>query len=588
MPIDLRIDTGPHPSPDATVLPHATSNAAARGARLLLGSFQGWQPVWLPGDLAAGITLAAIAVPEQMATARLAGLPVATGFYTFVAGSVAIALLGDNAWMSVGADSTIAPIIAAGLMTAAARGPSDTIALAGALSLMVGAFLVLARLFRLGWVADLLSVPVTTGFLAGIAVRIVASQLPDLLGVEKLSGGVVSQIVGSLGNAGHAHWASLVLGAAVLVIVLGLAHVNHKVPGALLAVVAATIAVPLLHLDRDGVELVGQISAGLPHPALPHVGLGEIEPLVALAALIAIVCIMQTSAVARSFPGGGTGRVGNDVAAVGLGCFISGFIGGFAVDASPPRTALVESAGAKSQAASLVAAAVVVAVVLAAAGLVARVPRAALAGILVYVALHLFRVGEMRRIYGEAKIEFLLLVATALAIILLPIADAITLGIVLSLAYGVSRVSRPAAGPLVRAPDTTIWWSPEPGHPSQADPGVLVFGFSGPLIFTSAQYFRRELATSVAHAQRDARLQLFVLEASGIVDIDFTGAAALVDELKALRDRGVTTAIARLESPRAAIAAERLGVIETVGKSHVFLSVAQAVSALRVEDVSRL
>jgi MFS superfamily sulfate permease-like transporter len=354
-------------------------------------------------------------------------------------------------------------------------------------------------------------------------------------------------------------------------------RIDHRIPGALIGVVGASVAVSLLHLDARGVTTVGAVASGLPRVAVPTLDVSEAVSLLRLALLVAVVCIMQTSAVARSFPptDGSEPEIGRDLGAVGVGSILAAFIGGFPVNASPPRTALCTSAGGRSQLSGLIAVGVIIGLLVFASGLLAYVPQAALAGILVFVATHIFRVGVMRHVLGRARVEFLLLVVTAIAIVVLPIVDAVMLGIVLSVLHGVYLVARPAAGLLFQAPQTTIWWTPEPGRALVQDPEVLVFGFAAPLLFMNAHYFRRRLEGACAGRPVP---RLFVLEASGIADIDFTGGTVLQELVAALRGRGIVVALARLESPRAQAAAERLGVIETFGQDAVFMSVAQAVA----------
>ena len=240
-----------------------------------------WTP-WLPlralsgltrddlnGDLAAGVTLAAIAIPEQMATARLGGFAPEIGFFAFVAGSVAFALFGANRQLSVGADSTITPLFVGGLALAASSGSSHYPALAAMLALMVGLLVGLSGVFRLGWIADLLSVPVTTGFLAGISIHIVVSQLPGLLGLPPESGETLRRMGEIAANIHLANPWSLSLGAGVLVIVLVAERISARIPGALIGMVLATLAVIVFQLRDRGVEVLGALPNGLPMPGLP-------------------------------------------------------------------------------------------------------------------------------------------------------------------------------------------------------------------------------------------------------------------------------------------------------------------------------
>jgi SulP family sulfate permease len=368
----------------------------------LFASLRGYRIGWLPRDLVAGLMLAAIAIPGQLATARLAGMPPATGLYAFAAGSLAFAAFGANRFMSVAADSTIAPIFGGALAAIAVAGTAHYAELATLLALMVGIVLVAVGLLRAGWLATLLSIPVTTGFLAGISVHIIVGELPTLLGVPEAHGHMLVRLLHVLGKVGDANPYTFALGAGVLIVTIVTAQISHRVPGALIGLVGAGLAVALFHLDARGVDVVGALSVPPPRLALPVLpGIGELTQLVPLALVVAMVCIMQTAAVASTFPSDEEkpDNTSRDFAGVGAGSILAGLIGSFAVDSSPPSTAIVRDSGGRSQIASLTAVALMIALVILAAGLMAYVPSAALSGILVYIAIKIFRVGEMIRIY---------------------------------------------------------------------------------------------------------------------------------------------------------------------------------------------
>jgi sulfate permease, SulP family len=232
-------------------------------------SLHGYRIGRLPRDIVAGVMLAAIAIPGQLATARLAGMPPETGLYAFAAGSLAFAVFGANRFMSVAADSTIAPIFAGGVASMAAVGSQHYTELVTLLALMVGAVLVAVGLLRAGWLATLLSAPVTTGFLAGISIHIIIGELPILLGISDEPGHLLVRLFHILGRLGEANPYAFALGAGVLVVTLGTARINSKIPGALIGVVGSGVAVALFHLQTRGVSLLGVLSVQLPHLALP-------------------------------------------------------------------------------------------------------------------------------------------------------------------------------------------------------------------------------------------------------------------------------------------------------------------------------
>ncbi|MGX5828369.1 SulP family inorganic anion transporter [Mesorhizobium sp. 43Arga] len=542
-------------------------------------ALSGWQLRDLNGDLIAGLTLAAIAIPEQMATARLGGFAPGIGFFAFVAGSVAFALFGANRHLSVGADSTITPLFAGSLALLTTSGSPHYLALAAMLALMVGLIVTLSGIFRLGWIADLLSVPVTTGFLAGIAVHIIVSQMPGLLGLPAESGETLRR-VGEI--AGHLHltnpW-SLGLGLGVFAIVLGAERISARIPGALIGMVLATLVVAVFGLKDRGVEVLGALPNGLPRPGLPLASLDDVQALVPLALLIAIVVMVQTAATSRSFmPQQGAPDVNRDFVGVGAGSVASGLFGAFAVNASPPRTAIVSQSGGRSQLSSLIAAAIVLALGAFGGSLLANVPQAALAGVLMFVAQHILRWKVFASVYRQAPVEFLLILITMAAIVVLPIETGVAVGIGLSLLHGIWSATRAQLIELEQVPGTSVWWPPGEQAAGDRLPGVLVAAFQAPLSFVNADGFKRGFVDLV-DARRES-VKLVVLEASNIVEIDYTAAQALIDTITHCRKAGATFAIARMESLRAQAALARFGIAEMVGTHRIFHSVDAAIKSL--------
>lgn len=532
----------------------------------------------LPSDLIAGLTLAAIAIPEQMATARLGGFAPQIGFFAFMAGSLGFALLGGNRFLSCGADSTITPIFAGGLATLAAAGSPEYQGHAIALALMVGAMMLAGGAFRLGGIANLLSVPVTVGFLAGISVHIIVSQLPGVLGLASPSGPMLDRIGALTGELGHTNPLTLGIGLGVLATVFVSEKVSAKIPGALIGLAGATLAVIALGLEGKGVSVVGTVPGTLPRPTLPDLAPEQWVRLVPLAFVIAVVVMVQTAATTRSFPSDPDkpADVDRDFLGAGAGSVLSGLFGAFPVNASPPRTGIVAETGGQSQLAGLAAAAIVLALLAFGTGLLQHVPDAALGGILLFVALRIVRVKQIVTIYRQSRSEFLLIVATAALIIVLPIEQGAFLGIMLSLLHGIWSTTRARLVEFERVPGTTIWWPAHPHITGERIKGVAVIGLQAPLSFLNAPGFRSDVAKVLG----TARPQLLVLEASGMVEIDFTAAQILLDVFKVCAEQGVTVALARLESVRAQDAFERFRLFEALPREHVFHSVDEAVRKL--------
>ena len=536
----------------------------------LFRSLASWRPADLPGDLIAGLTLAAIAIPEQMATSRLGGFEPQIGFFAFIAGSVGFAMLGGNRFLSCGADFTITPIFAGGLAALAATGSADYQALAIALALIVGLMLLASGLFRLGGIANLLSVPVTVGFLLGISVHIMVSQLPGVLGLPSPAGSTLDRIGAIAGQLGGSNPVTMLLGFGVLAAVFVCEMINARIPGALIGLVAATLAVIGAGLESKGVKVVGTVPATLPMPTLPDVAPDRWLRLVPLAFVIAIVVMVQTAATTRSFLSDPKkpADVDRDFLGVGAGSVLAGIFGAFPVNASPPRTGIVAETGGHSQLAGLAAAAIVLALLAFGTSLLKHVPDAALGGILLFVALRIIRVKQIALIYRQSIWEFALILATAACIIALPIQQGAALGIILSLIHGIWSTMRAKLTTFERVPGTTIWWPASPPHlemKGERLPGVAVVGQQAPLSFLNAPTFRSEVMKVV----NDEKPKLLVLEASGMVEIDFTAAQVLIQLFGECRDQGVTVALARLELVRAQQAFERFGIYETLLRTRV-------------------
>lgn len=540
-------------------------------------SLAGIAPGWLRGDLVAGLTLAAIAIPEQMATARLAGFSPAVGFAAFVAGSLGFAIFGANRFLSAGADSTITPIFVGGLVLLAATGSPDYAHLAVVLALLVGIFVTLGGIFRFGWIADLLSVPVTTGFMAGIAVHIAASQLPAFLGVAAPQGTLLQRLDLLTHSLGRTNAAASALGIGVLAITVVAERLSAKIPGALIGLAAATLAVIGFSLEHHGVAVIGAIAGGLPRLALPTASMDDVVHLLPLALMVGLVVMVQTSATTRSFPGGPDEPVDVDRDFIGLGAgsLLASLFGAFPVNASPPRTGIAAATGGRSQITGLVAVAIVLVMSVFGMRLLGHVPYAGLAGILLFVAARLVRLGALRDIWAKSREEFLLVVATLAAIVVLPIEIGVAVGIILSLVHGMWTTTRAAAVELEQVPGTTIWWPPTPGQPGERLSGVCVVAFQGPLSFLNADNFQRGIQRAVAGDRPPPTL--LVLEASSIAEIDYTAAQAFAGLIRRYQREGVTVAVARLESVRARAAFERFGLVELLGADHFFHSVDQAV-----------
>jgi sulfate permease, SulP family len=552
----------------------------------VLPTLRGYKVSWLTADAIAGLTLVAIAIPEQVATAHLANMAAVTGFYAFVAGSLLFALFGRHARMSVGGDSTIAPVFAAGVAALAVAGSPTYSHLVSATALMVGVLLVIAGLFRLGWIADFFPLPVVTGLLAGIGVGIFVKQLPTIFGIP--GGGTTT--IGRVKTFFHQledfnPWA-FGIAVGVLAIIVVAEKVDPRIPGALIGIVLSTALVAAANLTSHGVQVLGPVEAEFPHLAWPQASFHQFTKLIVTALTVGFLCIVQISATVRSSPANAAGDAkvpprpedfNVDLAAVGAGSILAGFAGSFAVDASPPRTAVVGSAGGKSQVSSLVAVGAIVLVLVFATSLLKDLPEAALGAVLMFVASRLFHVKELRSVLRFGNFEFALALITLAIVVFVGIEQGVVAAALLALGERTRLAARPRDAVLGREPGTDHWIPTDVGRPTDQVPGVLVYLLYAPLWYGNATHVADRVNALVASAADPVRI--LVLDGNGVPDIDYTGAKALGDLIAQLEQEGIHVGIARA-SQLVHRDLRRADLLNVIGPDRLFTSVDDAVRQL--------
>ena len=547
----------------------------------LLSSVRGYQRSWISGDLVAGVTLLTIAVPEQLATARLAGMPPSTGFYAFITGSLLFALLGSNPHVSVGADSTIAPLFAVGVAHFAASGSPRYVELVAVVSVLVGVIVGLVWLLRLGWIAQLLSAPIITGFLAGVAVVIVVHQLPDLLGLPPAGGSTLLRVRFILGHLDDTNGWALLIGLGVLAIIVASERIDRRIPGALLGLIASLIAVQAFDLhSAHGVAVLGPVAHGPPHFGLNGLSTSAIRNLAPLAAVVALVVVTQSAATSRAFAErhGHSADVGQDLLGIGAGSVVAGLAGAFPVNASPPRTAAVVAAAGRTQAGAIGAAVAMMALI-PAAGALKDLPLATLAAVLIYVATRIFRGRDLVAIARFNALEFGLALITLVTVALVGVEQGIGVAVGLAILDRTRLSARPQLHVLGRLPGSTSWVRASAATHLEQVPGVLVVLFAASLWYANAVRFQHEVRAALAAKSGTGAL---VLDAIGMNDIDYTGASALRELLDDLDRAQIAFALARPgKHVRQGLA--RSGLLERIGTDRLFPSVGDAVSAVAPE-----
>ena len=527
----------------------------------------------------AGLTLMAIAVPEQMATARLANMPEVAGLYAFIAGSLAFAVLGCHPRLSVGADSTIAPVMAIGVAAVAAVGTPRSFQLMSFLALMVGALVVSVGLLRLGWISEFLSTPVITGILGGIAIEILVRQIPAILGLPGGGTTTVGRVRRVLDRIGHVNGWSLAIAAGVLAVIVVAEQIDRRIPGALIGMVGSILVVAAGGLAAHGVPVLGPIHGGLPTVAVPSASWVDVRRLIGPALTVAFLCTAQTAATVRASNAGAqeAEEFNRNLMALGAGSLLAALVGSFAVNTSPPRTEVVTTSGGRTQLTGVVAAAVVLVIALAATGLLKNLPVATLGAVLIYIAFRLFHVRVLRAVLTFDRLEFALAVVTMLVVAFVGIEQGVVLAMLLSLADRTRRTARPRGAVLGREPGTDHWIPCDLGRHTEQVPGIIVYLLYAPLWYGNADFVRFQVHRLVDAESRP--VQAFVLDANGIADIDFTGAQALGELAAELAAQGVQVAIAR-SSHLVHHDLKHSGLLQSIGPDRLFDTVEDAVGAL--------
>jgi sulfate permease, SulP family len=530
------------------------------GGHAVLASRSGWLRHWpvlrgllpfdrsqLPGDALAGVTLAALAIPEVLGYAKIAGMPVVTGLYTLLLPMAAFAVLGSSRHLVVGADSATAVILAAALAGLAVAGSAKYVQLAGLTALLAGGLLLLARLARLGFLANFLSRTVLIGFLTGVGIQVAAGQLPDMLGVSPAGSRTLSRLLHTLRALPHAHRETVAVSAAVIVVVLAARRVNRRIPGALIAVTGAIIVSRVADLARRGVAVLGAVPRGLPHLGLPALGWHDAALLVGTAASMFVVILAQSAATSRAYAVKYQEPFSEETDLAGLAAanVAAAFCGTFVVNGSPTKTQMVDSAGGRSQLASLTTAAVVLIVLLLLTGPLASLPIAALAAVVFLIAAELVDVTGMRRILAVRRHEFAVALLTAAAVVVLGVQDGIVLAVVASIIDHLRHSYHPRNSVLVKSP--AGHWQPSPVLPgARTEEGLAVYRFGTSLYYANAS---RLLDDVTALAGQGSPLRWIVLDGAAIGDVDYTAATVLARIIQQLHQRHIRLVVSSLLGP---------------------------------------
>jgi len=552
--------------------------------RLRLSLFEGLLPIQgsaVPAEIIAGLTLAALAIPEVLGYTKIAGTPPITGLYTMLIPMALFAVFGSSRHLVVSADSATAAILAAGLVGLAATGTDEYVALAGVLALMAAAFLFLARVAGLGFLADFLSSTVLVGFLTGVGIQVALGQIGGMLGLEASGHGTLGKILADLEHIGESNTYAIAVAAAVLTVIIGARRISPKIPGALIAVAGATAASWAMDLQSLGVHVLGAVPSGLPSIGLPEVDWSWdlVNRLLPVAFAMFVVILAQSAATSRAFAARYNERFSENTDLVGLGMANvgAGLSGTFVVAGSPTKTQMVDGAGGRTQLTHLTAVLVVLLVLFFLTGPLSYMPEPVLAAVVFMIGVELIKLEEMHRIYAAARSEFWVALLTAAVVVLVGVEQGIVLAMALSMVDHVRRGYRPRNSLIAKAEDDG-WRQLPLSSLAQYEPGLMAYRFSHSLYYANAELFSEQVATLVSGAGPE--LEWFCLDAVAIDDVDYSGASVLRSVHEVLTEKGIRLVFA-LVSEHTKKELDRLGITEVVGSDAFFATPGELIAAYR-------
>jgi MFS superfamily sulfate permease-like transporter len=557
----------------------------ARGAtsteqRSRISVFEGLRPLSWKGamrDLLAGVTLASMNTPQVLGYTRIAGTPVVTGLYTVLLPLVAFAVFGSSRHLVVSADSATAAIFSSSLSEMAAPASEKYMALVGMVCLLTAGFLLLARILKLGFLADFLARTVLVGFLTGVGIQVAIAMLGDMFGIAVASRRTLVQAWEIVQGLPRLNSAALSLSVLVAGSILLGDRFAPRLPVSLIAVIGTIAASAAFGFAERGIAVIGPIPGGLPPIGLPEVTWDETLALLPVSASCLVMIVAQSAATSRAFALRYRERVDEDANILGLAAAnaAAGVSGAFVVNGSPTQTAMADRAGARSQLAQLVFAGIVLIVLLALTGPLQYLPRSVLAAIVFTIAIGMIDVTGLREIRRESPGEFYLAVGTAAVVVAIGVEEGILLAIALSLLRHVRHSYRPHTTVLV--PDAAGHWMLLPAGPgAQTEPGLIIYRFGADLFYANDHRFTDEVRTLIAHAP--APVHAFIVEAGAITDIDYSAARSIRELLEDPLLQNVSISFARV-SPYLRSDMDRHGITAAIGAERIFTTLHEAIAA---------
>ena len=549
----------------------------------IVGALRGYKCAWLRADLVAGFSVCVVMIPSVLAYAELAGLPPRHGFYAALAGMIGYALFASSRQVIAGPDAALTVLLASAIRPLVAGDVSRAVSLATLVALLGGAILLLAAVFRIGVIADLLSKSVLVGYFSGAALILVSTQLGRLLGLNLVAREPFPILRELSGRLGETHWLTFVLGAGFIAILEVFRRISPKAPGALIVCVLAVGVSFMFDLPSRGVKVIGEVAQGLPRPGLPAASLDEIRTLLPGALAIAMLAFPDAILIARAFGAKNRYEIrpNQELVALAAANFAAGLFQGFPVGASQSRTVISDASGGKTQMVSLVASGLLIAFLLVLTPVLKLLPTVALAAILISAGIHLVEVNAYRTFFRISPRAAWLALVVALGVLVVGVIPGILVGVGLSLGYLLARLARPTDAVLQEVPGTGGFHDVGADVRTHTVPGLIAYRFYAPLIFANAEHFARRIRSLVAESPQPVKWVLVDVQAMN--EIDVNGAEVVEQLAEDLAAQGVSLRFARANRPlRTAV--ERIGLGEHLRQEWLFPSVHAGIEAFRRQE----
>jgi sulfate permease, SulP family len=554
-------------------MPNPATTNTRRTSQYFMGGILPIDRSLISRDVIAGITLAALAIPEVMGYTKIAGMPVVTGLYTILIPMALFAIFGSSRHLVVGADSATAAIMAAGLAGLASTASPEYVAYAGILALLAALMLILARIIRLGFIADFLSRTVLIGFLTGVGVQVAIGQISGMLGIPGGGSGPIQKLLTDIKQLNQINPYTLIISFIVLFIIVGCRKINKKIPGALIAVVGIILVSYFTNLSSHGVALLGTVPGGLPKISIPagvSINTQVLEQLFPIAFSMFIVILAQSAATSRAYATRYNEHFSENVDLIGLGLanIGAGLSGTFVVNGSPTKTQMVDSAGGRSQLATITTSIIVLIVLLFLTKPLAYMPEAVLSSVVFLIGIELVDIPGMRRIFTERPVEFWVALLTALVVIFLGVEQGILLAIVLSILIHTRHGYKPKDALLGIDSFGRVHSLPVASR-KQVTPGLMIYRFHHSLYYANAEHFAQEVMGLINNSEQP--ISWFCVDMVAVDDVDFSAAETIRETYKNLLEKNIRLVFAEVDDD-VYEELNRSGLIKLIGKDGYFES----------------